>query len=96
MNYLWDRDDRDGRIDVIYICSNADIARQNIARLYIADKQDFTPPSRLTLLPLHLHGLKDGRRLNFVAFTPGTSFDLKRRHGTGWERALLLRALREH
>ncbi|MGA2245705.1 MAG: helicase-related protein [Verrucomicrobiota bacterium] len=31
-----------------------------------------------------------------MAFTPGTSFDLKSRHGTGWERALLLRALREH
>jgi hypothetical protein len=93
VDHLWDRGDR---INVVYICSNADIARQNIARLYIADKQDFTPPSRLTLLPLYLHGLKDGRRLNFVAFTPGTSFDLKSRHGTGWERALLLRALREH
>lgn len=93
VDYLWERVDR---IDVVYICSNADIARQNIARLYITDKHDFTPPSRLTLLPLHLHGLKDGRRLNFVAFTPGTSFDLKSRRGTGWERALLLRALREH
>jgi len=93
VDHLWDRVDR---IDVVYICSNADIARQNIARLYIADKHDFTPPSRLTLLPLHLHGLKDGRRLNFVAFTPGTSFDLKSRRGTGWERALLLRALRVH
>ena len=93
VDHLWDRVDR---IDVVYICSNADIARQNIARLYIADKHDFTPPSRLTLLPLHLHGLKDGRRLNFVAFTPGTSFDLKSRRGTGWERALLLRTLRGH
>jgi len=93
VDHLWDRVER---IDVVYICSNVDIARQNIARLYIADKHDFTPPSRLTLLPLHLHGLKDGRRLNFVAFTPGTSFDLKSRRGTGWERALLLRALREH
>ena len=93
VDHLWDEVER---IDVVYICSNADIARQNIARLYISDKHDFTPPSRLTLLPLHLHGLKDGRRLNFVAFTPGTSFDLKSRRGTGWERALLLRALREH
>src|ERR1700693_5857744 len=41
VDHLWDRVDR---IDVVYICSNADIARQNIARLYIADKHDFTPP----------------------------------------------------
>lgn len=81
------------RIDVVYICSNADIARQNIARLHIADKNDFTPPARLTLLPLHVRGLKDGRRLNFVAFTPGTSFDLKSSAGTGPERALLYRIL---
>ncbi|MFH1039550.1 MAG: helicase-related protein [PVC group bacterium] len=93
VDYLWDRVER---IDVVYICSNADIARQNIARLYIADKHDFTPPSRLTLLPLHLHSLKDGRRLNFVAFTPGTSFDLKSSCGTGWERALLFQVLRKH
>ena len=93
VDHLWDQVDR---INVVYICSNADIARQNIARLYIADKHDFTPPSRLTLLPLHLRGLKDGRSLNFVAFTPGTSFDLKSRRGTGWERALLLRALSGH
>lgn len=89
---LWDRG---GRIDVIYICSNADIARQNIARLYLAEDYDFTPPDRLTLLPLHLHEMAHGRRMNFVALTPGTSFDLRSRSGTAKERALLHRALRD-
>src|ERR1051326_5212580 len=37
VDHLWDRVER---IDVVYICSNADIARQNIARLFIADKHD--------------------------------------------------------
>lgn len=93
VDYLWDKVER---IDVVYICSNADIARQNIARLYIEEKNDFTPPSRLTLLPLHLHGIKDGRRLNFVAFTPGTSFDHRGGGGTGEERALLFNMLKSH
>ena len=92
VDHLWDNVER---IDVVYICSNADIARQNIARLNIAEEHDFTPPSRLTLLPLHVHGLTAGRRLNFVAFTPGTSFDLKSSGGMAEERALLWRVLKE-
>src|SRR5262245_12371203 len=39
------------RIDVIYICSNADIARQNINRLRLPGLENFTRASRITLLP---------------------------------------------
>lgn len=92
VDHLWDKVKR---IDIVYICSNADIARQNIARLNIGEKSDFTPPARLTLLPRYVRSLKDGRRLNFVAFTPGTSFDLKSSCGTGEERALLFHALKK-
>lgn len=89
---LWGREDR---IDILYICSNSDIARQNSARLNLADSQTFTPPDRSTLLPLHIHQMRKGQYLNFIALTPGTSFDLRSRGGISTERALLYRALRE-
>lgn len=82
------------RIDIVYICSNAEIARQNINRLNVTGKSDFTFASRITLLPLHLHSLEQSR-INFISFTPATSFDLKSAFGIGEERALLYRLL-EH
>jgi hypothetical protein len=85
---------RDGidRIDIVYVCSNADIARQNINRLNVTGRQEFNLPTRLTLLPLHLRQIKS-HGLNFVSFTPGTTFDLKSRGGLAQERALILRLL---
>jgi hypothetical protein len=44
---LWDETDR---IDIVYICSNHDIARQNINRLNLTGKKDFALASRITLL----------------------------------------------
>lgn len=82
------------RIDVVYVCSNAEIARQNIQRLNVSGKDDFVLASRITLLPLVLHELTRSR-FNFVSFTPGTSLDLKSTGGTARERALLYRLLRE-
>ena len=81
------------RVDVIYVCSNADIARQNINRLNVTGRDEFNVPTRLTLLPLKLHSIKD-RSLNFVSFTPGTTFDLKSRGGVAQERALLFHLVR--
>ncbi len=96
VNHLWKDIER---IDVLYICSNADIARQNINRLRIplsdsADQGDFALASRITLLPMKLHDLK-GNRLNFVSFTPGTSFELGGSLGTISERVLLYWLLNE-
>jgi hypothetical protein len=82
------------RIDVIYICSNADIASQNIRRLNVTGRNDFNLSSRITLLPLQLRQL-NRNGLNFVSFTPGTSFDFGHRGGQAAERALLVRLL-EH
>ncbi len=82
------------RIDVIYICSNADIASQNIRRLNVTGRADFNLSSRITLLPLQLRQLNQNG-LNFVSFTPGTSFDFGQRTGQAAERALLFRLL-EH
>jgi hypothetical protein len=78
----------DARIDIVYVCSNADIARQNINRLNVTGSGGFNPVTRLTLLPTYLHGLKQND-VNFVSFTPSTSFDLKSRGGLATERALL-------
>lgn len=83
---LWN--DNVERIDIIYICSNSDIARQNINRLNVTGGEDFEIATRITLLPIHLRNLKKNR-LNFVSFTPGTSFNLHGGLGQAEERALL-------
>ncbi|ACN17508.1 DEAD/DEAH box helicase:helicase, C-terminal [Desulforapulum autotrophicum HRM2] len=90
IDHMWDNIDR---IDIVYICSNADIARQNINRLNITGQVGFAHASRLTLLPAILKGFD--RKLNFVSFTPGTSFDLKSSTGIQQERALLFHLLRK-
>lgn len=89
-----------GRVDVVYICSNADIAQQNIRRLSIPalEQVGFRSQGRLTLMPLIPLG-KDGRPerssalprsgVNFQALTPGTSLDFRNDPGHAQERALL-------
>ena len=76
------------RIDVVYICSNADIARQNISRLNVTGQKDFQLASRITMLPQTVRELQKNT-LNFISFTPGTSFNLGHREGKGEERWLL-------
>jgi hypothetical protein len=69
VQHLWPVVDR---IDVLYICANAHIARQNVRRLNITDDADIERPDRLTLLPLTVKHLTR-QKLNFIAFSPGTS-----------------------
>ncbi|MCL4466058.1 MAG: DEAD/DEAH box helicase [Chloroflexi bacterium] len=85
IDYLWPSTKR---IDVVYLCSNGDIARQNMGRLQIDDKTAFVSFSRMTMLPVHVKRLA-ARPLNFVALTPATSFDLQSSTGMIDERALL-------
>src|SRR5690606_9630401 len=80
------------RIDIVYVCSNAAIAQQNINRLNVLGDRHFAMATRLTLLPEQL-SLLTGNRVNFVSFTPGTTFDLGRRGGTWRERLLLYQML---
>lgn len=89
-----------GRVDVVYICSNADIAQQNINRLTIPalEKVGFRSQGRLTLMPL-IPLDRDGKPerasalpkngVNFQALTPGTSLDFRNDAGHAQERALL-------
>ncbi len=82
------------RIDVVYICSNADLANQNLKRLNVTGDKHIAMATRLTLLAKESHRLAqhDGadKKVNLVSFTPGTSFkDGGWRSGNAEERALL-------
>ena len=90
LDHLWDEVPR---LDVVYICSNGDIARQNVNRLRIDERHQVTLASRITMLPVELHKLRENK-LNFLSFTPSTSFDLRSSMGRKEERALLYKMLR--
>lgn len=85
VEHLWDTDKR---IDVVYICSNAQIARQNLSRLNVVGGAEVKHADRLTLLPKVIRNLRD-QRINFVSFTPGTSFQVGQSGGAAAERVLL-------
>lgn len=84
------------RIDIVYVCSNADIARQNVQRIDVLKSGSAgLGASRLTTLIRHKRTLNGesvpevGKVVNFVAFTPGTSLHLGSALGLAEERALL-------
>ena len=70
VEHLWDTGKR---INIVYICSNSQIARQNLSRLNVVGGFEVRHADRLTLLPKVIRSLRD-QRINFVSFTPGTSF----------------------
>jgi len=85
--------DKVDRVDVIYICSNAAIATQNINRLNVTDSDGFSIATRLTYLPRQVRSLRKNK-VNFISLTPGTAFDHARsRGGHADERAILYRML---
>ncbi len=83
-----------GRIDIVYVCSNADIARQNIRRLNVTGRDDVALASRITLLPLETHKLRSNE-INLISLTPGTSLDPHSSLGVSKERAVLFWMLKE-
>jgi hypothetical protein len=80
--------DKVRRIDIVYVCSNAQIAKQNVRRLYSSDEGHLEMADRLTLLPVTASDLASNK-VNVVSFTPGTSFDLRSGSGTARERAVV-------
>ncbi|MGC9418969.1 MAG: helicase-related protein [Rhodovulum sp.] len=84
------------RIDVVYICSNGAIAKQNVSRLNVlGNERADVLPTRLTMLAVELGragGIRE-RGVNFFSLTPGTSLDLKQGGGMKAERALILRLI---
>lgn len=91
IHHLWEDINR---IDIIYICANSNIARQNINRLNVTGETDFSFATRITMLPLEINKLEDNK-LNFISFTPGTSFDLRSQGGRAIERILLYHILKD-
>jgi len=91
VDHLWDIEDR---IDIIYICSNTQIARQNLSRLNQVGGTELRHADRLTLLPKVIKDLRQ-QKVNFVSFTPGTSFSVGKTGGAYPERVMLYWMLAE-
>lgn len=91
VDHLWDIEDR---IDIIYICSNTQIARQNLSRLNQVGGTELRHADRLTLLPKVIKDLRQ-QKVNFVSFTPGTSFSVGQTGGAYPERVMLYWMLAE-
>ena len=82
------------RVDVIYICSNQAIARQNVNRIkHLLGIETEPLASRITLLPYKLKTLENP--VNLIALTPGTSFNSASAEGVIEERIILYRMLRQ-
>lgn len=84
----WQRRRKGRDLVVVYLCSNAEIARQNRTKLMRAGGQEpgeVKTLSRVTQLALEGSGRS---RFTIYSFTPGTS--LSRGTGLKWERQLLL------
>ena len=97
IDHLWNKVDR---IDIVYICSNQNIARANLPKLQMG-QESLSSATRLTLLAkeLSFSDVEEGffkNKLNFVAFTPSTSFEFGRSTGKREEREVLFHLLREH
>ena len=100
IDHRWEDVDR---IDIVYICSNAGIARANLPKLQIggASERSFALATRLTMLATELAPGDDGpgfmdNKLNFVSFTPRTSFEMGHSGGQRRERELLFHLLAPH
>ena len=88
----------DERHDIVYVCSNAAIARQNVRKLAPAGIEPRDDVGRLTMLPLTRLDRKEGAGagVNLIAITPGTSLKFGRRTGRFEERCLAYAFLRAH
>lgn len=86
------------RIDILYVCANQDIARQNLTRLCPPGLEVSLSSSRLTLLAIQEQKLAEklpNKGIHLIALTPGTSFDPHSRAGVVEERRLLFHLLAE-
>ncbi len=78
------------RLDVLYVCSNSALARENLRKLHIGGTS--LEGTRLTLLPKQLPHFDS--KLNFVSFTPGTALQISG-YGRVDERVVLYALLRQ-
>ncbi|MEZ5281753.1 MAG: helicase-related protein [Acidimicrobiales bacterium] len=87
----------DRRHDIVYVCSNGAIARQNMRKLVPYGVKPIESVDRLTMLPAA--SLEDGHgrvsAINLLAITPGTSLAFGEHAGKFKERAVAYAFLRE-
>ena len=88
----------DARLGIVYVCSNAAIARQNVRKLVSEGIQPLEGVERLTMLPLADLDRGDGPQtgVNLLPITPGTSLTFGRNTGKFEERCLAYTFLRAH
>lgn len=87
----WHREElRDPCFKVVYICSNIQIAAQNITKLGITEKVNVSN-SRLSMQHFRLFqsGYQENRDEQLIPLTPATSFSMTSGCGTIEERALM-------
>lgn len=86
----------DERHDIVYVCSNAAIARQNVRKLVPKGIKPIDSVERLTMLPLAIlnEGGAGRSGVNLLAITPGTSLKFGRSTGRFPERCLAYEFLR--
>ena len=86
----------DKRHDIVYVCSNAAIARQNLRKLAPEGIEPLEDIERLTMLPLVNLNSGDGQQtgVNLLAITPSTSLQFGRNTGQFQERCLAYAFLR--
>jgi len=102
----WHREEGDELFKIVYVCSNQNIADQNLRKLIITGQKDFMvdriADSRLSMQHLKIfqqeyqnsNGIgQEGRYFQLIPLTPATSFSLKSSGGTKAERALILAVL---
>jgi hypothetical protein len=89
IDHLWNKVNR---IDIVYLCSNGDIARQNVSRLTPEGVGHVPESPRITLLPLSAHDMSKSK-VNVIPLTPGTSLNVAGSLGIKLERALLVHLL---
>ena len=106
IDHLWERE-HVGRIDIVYVCSNAAIASQNLDKLRVlhGDSIHVARAGRLTLLAREMGEQPEksragkvqtsflNARVTLVSLTPGTSFAVGNQAGQSAERVLMLKLL---
>ncbi|WP_252512877.1 DEAD/DEAH box helicase [Acinetobacter brisouii] len=80
------------RIDILYICSNASIASQNIRRLNVTNQDEVVRATRLTYLIRETSLLKKSK-VNFISLTPSTALDHTRSKGGQADERIILYSL---
>lgn len=83
---------------VVYICSNAAIADQNLQKLNITNEEqsESMSTSRLSMQHLNIYNQKkESKSILLTPLTPDTSLRISKKAGTVQERALMFAVLRE-